>query len=316
MFIRSLVIVLALSSFAIADSEFLELPRIEKLMQMNASNSNQGITGYADFLSWQAHKPGMEYAKVFRRYRRWPLDVDLIYQINTESLDLPRENGFRTGIGYRFESGWEVSWNYTTFFTRGQGEITTTEYPDIMIIPEPDLGNQTTNTVQAAGSLNYNVHDLEVSRWLPLDENLTLRLFGGFRWAKIEHDFQVLAAGFSYDNPLTMDGYGIRLGLESQWLPFGGFKIFGRGAGSVLAGNFHSRTVGIDYSYSAFDAYLDYPSSFTQAVPVLETALGASWQYGPWELSGGYELNTWFNVDKDSNSLLLEGFFLRLAFMH
>ena len=111
-----------------------------------------------------------------------------------------------------------------------------------------------------------------------------------------------------------MEGYGIRLGLEGQWRSKTGFKMFGRGAGSVLVGNFFGHMLEVD---QVLGTMANYSISYTQAVPVFEAAFGIAWSRGPWEISGGYEINTWFNigeVNKVSNDLLIDGFFLRLAY--
>ena len=63
-------------------------------------------------------------------------------------------------------------------------------------------------------------------------------------------------------------------------------------------------------------AIVNFSEDYTQAVPVLEVALGAAWSRGPFEISGGYELNSWFNmaeVGRSSYDLVFDGLFLRLA---
>ena len=63
-------------------------------------------------------------------------------------------------------------------------------------------------------------------------------------------------------------------------------------------------------------AIIDFTEDYTQAVPVLEVALGAAWSRGPFEISGGYELNSLFNmaeVGRSSYDIIFDGFFLRLV---
>jgi hypothetical protein len=320
MLICSLMFVLALCSFATAESDLPE--------------HGHGITGHADLLYWQAHRDGLEVAE-FQKTNY----TGGAYQSGSDSLELPRETGLRAGLGYRFASGWEAGWNYTSYFASAESEINQADIgPTEVLHPASSIFAPPSNVtaVQGMGNLRFNAHDVEVSRWLPIDQSLDLRLFGGFRWAMIDQDFQnhyqYIYTGGQFpttidnqiENPLSMNGHGIRLGLESQWLMFGGVKLFGRGAGSVLAGNFHERIL----ETSPFNNGLPGPailnensSSFTRAVPVLEAALGASMECGPWEVSGGYELNTWFNLGgrsttNGSGDIVLDGLFFRVAYAH
>ena len=50
---------------------------------------------------------------------------------------------------------------------------------------------------------------------------------------------------------------------------------------------------------------------------IVDAAAGVAWTRGRWQIAGGYELATWFNVgeiDRASHDLLLDGFFLRTSF--
>jgi hypothetical protein len=52
-------------------------------------------------------------------------------------------------------------------------------------------------------------------------------------------------------------------------------------------------------------------------VPGVEAAVGASWTWRSWEVAGGYEMTTWFNlaeIERSSYDLILDGFFLWLAY--
>ena len=89
------------------------------------------------------------------------------------------------------------------------------------------------------------------------------------------------------------------------------------GAQSLLLADFHMRHFESD-TRSAMPL-LDVPVSTSQIVPVLEAAAGIAWGWGPWEISGGYEMSNWFNmadIDRSSQSLFIDGAFVRLAFSH
>jgi hypothetical protein len=62
---------------------------------------------------------------------------------------------------------------------------------------------------------------------------------------------------------------------------------------------------------------LNFADEAYRAVPVIDAAAGASWTHGAWQVAGGYEMTTWFNlaeIERSSCDLILDGFFLRLAY--
>jgi len=64
---------------------------------------------------------------------------------------------------------------------------------------------------------------------------------------------------------------------------------------------------------------LDFADSYDQSIPEIETAAGVAWTHGIWQVAGGYEMSSWFNVaevDRASYDLVLDGFFARLSVAH
>ncbi len=272
---------------------------------------------YAEWLNWRANQQGMDFAMVNGGDdpKYWNLPVR--GEINSLSYD--RGNGLRTGIGHRFPSCWDISWNYTYFHAgnAARAEVFAGPYNATLRSTRghPRWGEYA-YVAEASASLNYNVHDIEFGRWIDIDDTTSIRFFGSFRWADIDQEFRVFYDGRDYDrsvvdNPSNINAYGIRLGVEGHWnLPWG-FSLFGRGAGSVLVGDRHTRYTQTDQGtdwwiqrmapdgYSKLEHLLvDVTDTHTQALPVLETAVGVSWRRGIFEISGGYEFNAWLNACK------------------
>jgi Legionella pneumophila major outer membrane protein precursor len=261
-----------------------------------------------------------------------------------------RDSGLRVGVGYQFADCWDATWNYTYFFTNGAAATEATADNPVRLtqsalfslaMPLPATGGD----FAFGSSLNFQLHDLEFGRWINLDKSVALRLFGGFRWAMIDqklaqswHDAlnefpngDVFSSTGASLGVIDMEGFGIRLGSEARWKLPAGFSLFGKGSASVLAGHFHYAVDAIDTQIRAIVDFppqqtttaLTYRGSTTQAVPVLEAAVGAAWTYYQLEVSAGYELSAWFNMANRyaftggapvSNDLLLDGLFLRVAF--
>lgn len=277
--------------------------------------SPSGFIGFAEALAWKARRNGLDYASFNNPVTTTPTSL--------RSLDYDWQGGVRGGIGYRFASGWEAQWNYTHYRTSDSDSIDTAAVPNNALLSTRSVLDVEMTEVGASSSLNYNVHDLEVGKRFCLDCKSDMRLFAGFRWADIDQDFD---STYAYQdlfsrtitgeiaNPINMQGYGLRAGMQGRWKWGRGFSLFAQGAGSVLVGEFKTRQYEEDTDTGVL---INFQDSYSQAVPVLEAAAGLAWQRGPWEVSGGYELNSWFNMaslNRASYDMILDGFFLRASF--
>jgi hypothetical protein len=276
---------------------------------------SSGVVASAEWLNWQAHRGGLDFASF--------VDPIWLTPAARESLDYDRDNGLRLGLGYRFASGWDVSWNYTYFQTSAAGAIDQAASPGLVLIATRSYFDLAVDSVAAQADLDYQVHDIEAGRRLVFTENADVRLFGGFRWAKIDQsefqqytydDIEVGSVTGTIDGRSELDAYGIRLGAETQWTTRWGLGLFGRLAGSVLVGNAAVQQREFD---DAQGTILNFADEAYRAVPVIDAAAGASWTHGAWQVAGGYEMTTWFNlteIERASQDLILDGFFLRLAY--
>lgn len=273
-----------------------------------------GWIGQVDWLNWKARRQGLDFATFLNPVWLTPASM--------ESLSYDRDDGIRIGLGYQFESCWDITWTYTYFHTDDAGSADTADQPGLVLNSNRSFMDTAFQTVWAQASLDYDVNDLEAGRAFSVAHNATMRVFGGFRWAIIDQDLRI---GHTYrnaqqqtitgniQNPTNMDGYGIRVGTEGRWTTTRGLSLFAQGAGSVLVGRFDTLQQEIDQAQGTI---INFSDTYTQAVPVLDVAAGVAWRKGPLEISGGYELNSWFNmaeVGRGSYDLILDGFFMRLA---
>jgi hypothetical protein len=127
----------------------------------------------AEWLNWQAHRGGLDFASF--------VDPIWLTPATRESLDYERDNGLRVGLGYRFDSGWDVGWNYTYFRTSAAGAVDQAANPGLVLIATRSYFDLAVDSVAAEAELEYGVHDIEAGRRLVLTENADVRLFGGFR---------------------------------------------------------------------------------------------------------------------------------------
>lgn len=295
-----------------------------------AAAEEPGVYVYGDWLSWKARRRDLDFVIV-------DPNNDARVEGSRESLNYDRDYGTRVGLGCRTNTGWELGAEYTYFRAT---DMATYNQPTggslwgTRLHPDSVIGDRFATSASAMATLDYDVFDLGVGHSFFLDErgSMSLKLFGGFRYAMIDQTFAV-----SYVDSVNsrtadiihatkLDGYGVRLGSELEWHVYGGLKVFGRVAGSVLAAKGDSHYAELDNQTTAL---VNVTESYYQMVPVMETAVGLGYQRGPWELSAGYELAGWFNagerldfqddVDEQKHSLsssdlILDGFFVRIAF--
>ncbi|MGA2033874.1 MAG: Lpg1974 family pore-forming outer membrane protein [Thermoguttaceae bacterium] len=318
-------------------------PTVERLLQpppcavvacaanpADPSCCRAGFIAYGDYLNWKASQTGLDYATVVNPVTLTP--------IATAELDLQRASGLRAGIGYRFPgTNCDLTWNYTHFQSDDQRSLVANGVTTTLLSTRSFFSAMPMNSVEADDSLKLNIHDFEVNWRSWLNDAVGFRAFGSVRWAMIDQDFN---SNYTYLNavqgvihlPTDMDAEGLRLGSEFQWRSAWGFRVFGRGAASVLVADFKSQRQEMD---SLHGVILDAPQQATRVVPVVEAAAGVAWSQGPWEVSAGYEMSDWFNMvpvggvpsavmggvgngplPVTEQSLFIDGFFLRLTFVH
>ena len=281
------------------------------------SCNRPGLMGNLDYLNWSAKRSGMDFASFVGT-------TNTAVPVATQSLDFDRANGCRAGLGYRFGNGWNVAWTYTYFRNENAETVNTTPTgnPELLATQSFLSSGQTVkvpmNSVEADGSLQLNIQDFEAQWSSCLNDCVGFTAFGGFRWAKIEQNFNssyTYAAGTGSVNlPNNMDGEGVRLGAEMQWRSPCGLRAFARGAESVLVADFQTRQHEVD---PAAGITIDVSGNTAVVVPVFEAAAGVAYASGPWELRAAFEMSDWFNlvqVNRPAQSLLIDGYFISLSF--
>lgn len=287
-----------------------------------------GVIGYLEYLYMGAKRDGLDVATVGDF---WAANAN----VSTVEAQLGRDSGFRIGVGYQFANCWDATWNYTYFYTDGATLLTATAADPVSTTQVMGAGNallETAGDFAFASSLKYQVNDLEFGRWINLDDSAAIRLFGGFRWAIIDQQLAQawtgVAGGWGAGGTgaslgtVNMDGYGLRLGSEGRLNLPSGISLFGKGSASVLSGHFQYNVAEVNVDGGGAVTTLVATEATTQAVPVLEAAMGVAWTRNQLEVSLGYELSAWFNMGNRytlggppvSNNLLMDGLFVRAAF--
>ena len=140
----------------------------------------------------------------------------------------------------------------------------------------------------------------------------------------LEGEFGSLLDG-SFSYPYKLQSVGLRLGMELSGQNERGFGFYARTSLSPLIGKFASSgNVDINLDFPGFSFSSNPPfevrKSFTQVIPVVDAAVGLSWNRGPFTVIAGYEILTMFNTSGrildtgGASGLAMDGAFLRLRF--
>lgn len=269
-----------------------------------------GIIADAEWLNWRTSHSN----QTFANYN------DPVWLTGRSALNIdPKGNGIRTRIGARGTNGWDIAWNYTYFDGDDSAAGDTYQDPSSVMSTPLSCLNLGIDSVSVQSDTTLNIHDLEFGRWIGFgDPSFDIRPFASFRYASVNED---LDGQYRYGDPAgenrtndfrhssKMEGYGIRVGCETEFNLHPSFSVFGRGAGSVLKGDIKSVSFEKDEIQGIV---LNRQLSNTLAVPVIEAAAGLAWRCNGLEIKGGYELSSWFNASSlngESSDVLFHGFF-------
>lgn len=242
-----------------------------------------------------------------------------------------RASGVQFGFGRRLYDGWELALDYSYLNSSDRqstqapagGQLwTTLTHPNNVVLA---------NSAQADVDFKYSVVDLELARRRDVGRSLEMRWFGGWRFAWIDQELDVLYNGGDANaslvsNPLNLTAYGLRAGARGDWRLNSCWSIFGEANGSLLVGTFDSRLTETDNAGA--DIVVDVTDRVTRGLPVLELGFGITRRVGPWRIQAGYRLAQWFDLVESpafvddlhagksssrTSDLSLDGFFAGLA---
>jgi len=288
----------------------------------------EGTWVSADLLFWQAHMRSLDFAATEDGTSL------AIGAGETHHVDFDRDAGVRVAIGHMTKVGWGVSIGYTNFETSGTGTVA--RPPGIgqlfSTLSHPG-GPEEADTASANNSLDYNVFDLEAQMRAVDRRFATVDLFGGLRWANIDHELNVEYNGRDFVNgrisdQMNVDAFGLFVGGEAHWRMASGWSLFGRSSVAAMYGKI--RNTRQETNLNDIEQLVDFEDEYVEAIFNIDTRFGLAKTTGPVQLRAGYDVNVWtgigdrirFSDDIEeaafspaSGDLLLEGFFFQAAYV-
>lgn len=282
--------------------------------------------GSVDMISWSPHMRGLDFAA---SEDGTSLSIG---SGQVHDLDLDRDIGMRTHLGFRATEHWSINFGYTHFGTEGTDTVLrpagagqlfpTVSYPG---------GPQDAEIASAFASFDYDAFDVVAAYPLVCRPAIGISVFGGLRWADINHELLTQLDGRDFVNgeilnQSDVNAFGLRFGSDCEWRLPHGWSVFGTTAVGALYGNIDNYR--LETNNNGAQTLVSLTDAYEQPIFNIETALGASWNVAGVQLSFGYELNIWTNLgdslrfvdDNESGGmtampgdLLLEGMFVRLS---
>lgn len=290
-----------------------------------------GFSAYVDGLYWRVRLDNQDFTIA-------DPNIDAVPDGAVQHLRHGWDSGIRFGFGAVLPSGLDIMAHVTWFQSDGASVLTAPAGTSLLptrIPANAGLPGILLDRAAARGSLDLDSYDLDFG-YRCGDDHFGVRLFAGFRYAKIDSALltsysdagfaALIPAGYTVFEGTKMNAYGLRAGAEGNWHSRGGFGVYGKLAGAVLAGHFENRYIANDAGGVFLGANIT--DERTQVVPVIEVGAGLSYQRGQFTAQLGYELTTYFNFvqrtnfgddvqffnqDRTSGNLGLDGFVLRFG---
>lgn len=247
----------------------------------------------ADYLYLQPRRRALDFAIVDPTTSGTPRG-------SIESLNWESNSGYRIGGGLRSPlSGWEIGAYYTYFHSKNDRTLSKPPGGTLYAtLTHPGFVDSVDSAVGSA-NLNYSVFDVDIGRRIVVSDTLTARFSGGGRFAWIDQNLNVFYDGQSAHqartiSPIDFNGAGVRVAAEGVWTFRRGFGLYGRAAGSLLAGDFRSSLSESNNGGAAIIS--DVTDRFCKVVPVAELGIGLSWQTQRFQARIGYEIANWFGL--------------------
>jgi len=209
-------------------------------------------------------------------------------------------SAFRVGAGWQAPNGGPDIGFYYTYLHDDQTAFAFRPAGGQLFATQTHPGTvELVDAAAARATLSYNVFDLEVGRRLSLGEAVSVRPFGGARFAEINQNFNSAYNGGDANqdtvaNRLKFDGGGVRAGAQLDWMLLEHWSLYGRAAGSLLVGDYHATLT--EFNNAGATPLTNVDESFRKITPVVELALGVAYQREHVRVSVGYEITDWLNL--------------------
>jgi hypothetical protein len=287
---------------------------------------------FGEFLLMQAQEGGLEYA-----VKGGSSNINNIEGQGSNHHNWNWNPGFRVGIGgYSCHDHWNLDARWTYFRVKDTASSKGTLHPLFL-----DVSPATAGYAAQKWKAKINALDFRFGKPYYISRNVIWHPYFGLRGAWIDQDIDISytngsANEYHVDASNDFWGFGIRGGLESEWILGAGWRVIGTASGSLLFGRFDVSQDSSGLPSNDSGKVYNIHHEFYQTAPNFELGLALNWgtffdckrYYVNFQV--GYEFQYWLvqnNLNKFtygtdysgvrhtySDYLSLSGFTFRVAF--
>lgn len=206
---------------------------------------------HGDFLYWKPTVTNLPIVGFFA------LDEDSSNE-TLETIEFNYEPGFRIGLGWQFEKGWDLNLDWTRLHSKesvgpftGGDQFLISFWFTLPVAPV---------SISASQSIHYDIVNLDFIKSLALGTSFVCKPFFGpagiFIHQDVDFDNIVIIdeelANQSISLENDFNGGGLRVGLESVYYPFRCFSLYGKGSFTLGYGEFK-----LNQSYTDGDVFAE-----------------------------------------------------------
>jgi hypothetical protein len=252
---------IGISSFAVADYYVNNNNCCPAPACNPCANWCDNLSFNAAWLYWKASGDDFQYAN--DKFSRAGLGANsFVSEEKYHDLSFDLKSGFRVGVGFDLpRTCWGVNVDWTHFHTsaKGRTEVVgdttpagtySAGFPVLDGFVVSSIADGDVVTFFAANKFKYDTVDIEFGKWLCCgDSALMFRPHAGFRVADIEERFRDAVGatgtttfgegaytGAAWQHKNHFKGFGVRIGLDTDFHLCEGFSLVGRGAASAIWG--------------------------------------------------------------------------------
>jgi hypothetical protein len=228
-----------------------------------------------------------------------------------------KEVGFDWASGLRVAAGvvfspdyWTLEGQYTWIKPAGESSAHASS-SNFLQGTYNQANNAPIESAHSRITLNYQLGELILAKRFQFSNQILCRFHSGLIGAWIEQDWNIY---YKDSNPpghihqkWQFQGGGLQVGISGDWFFGSGLSMLAQARGALLYGSYHNHL----HNTSGPNLIEDPKYHDHRVASTLQILLGPSWgrMYRHWgvNISVGYELNVWFNLQQVLRSLATAG---------
>lgn len=211
----------------------------------------------------------------------------------------PIGGGYRIGGGYTGKRGhWDGSF-YFSYWSSNDNKAAATPPGGTLFATQTRPGISVVDTAVASSFVRYRLFDIELTRHLEFEPDVSFKALTGFRFLTLDDTFRVQYDGLDANMTEVLNrsdsfGLGVMLGGEGEWQLSRRWRLTARGRGTLAFARHNVRVLETDGAGAIVNT--DANNLYFNAMPIIEFGLGIAYEAGGYRFHIGFQAQNWFNA--------------------